>query len=489
MTSGSAQAKWQVARSDHFIVYSGGGTAQLRDFADKLERFDFLLRQLTRVTDEDGINPVKIFLVANIDSVSRLKGGNVAGFYSASEQSGFAVVPRSAGVSQFDLQADEILFHEYAHHFMLHHLPYAYPAWYVEGFAEYYSTTEFRPNGEIWVGRVPMARARDLAWLTLFPVRDLLESRTDETKEGRDRARYYATSWLLAHYFRNDEKRSKEFSAYLRAIGEGKSGEALEAVFDGGASALETDLQKYWKRNRFPYNRYAVKQQPQFTIVIEPLPEEQEALIHEEIETICCLKSEPPTRLLDDVRGAARRYPASAYANALLAELELKAGNDDASLVAAERAISIDSTNSRALLSKARVLMERASATDDGAAAETLWKEALRSIVSANRGNPDDPAPLAEYYRYHMRRGLKIPEIAYDGLDKAFSLLPQSPDLRFLTSAAYASLMEFDAAYELLGPLANSPHPSPMRDAAIKLRAEYRLAQEKLSDKAPSKAQ
>ena len=45
----AAQAEWYEARSSHFIVYSDGSRADAQAFAEKLERFDYVLRTLHRV--------------------------------------------------------------------------------------------------------------------------------------------------------------------------------------------------------------------------------------------------------------------------------------------------------------------------------------------------------------------------------------------------------------------------------------------------------
>ena len=57
-----------------------------------------------------------------------------------------AVVPRNTGTDGV-FTGQLVLFHEYAHHFMLQYAPAAYPAWYVEGFAEVVSTASFERKG------------------------------------------------------------------------------------------------------------------------------------------------------------------------------------------------------------------------------------------------------------------------------------------------------------------------------------------------------
>lgn len=65
-----------------------------------------------------------------------------------------------------------------------------------------------------------------------------------------------------------------------------------------------------------------------------------------------------------------------------------------------------------------------------------------------------------------------MPDLGYDGLYKAFTLLPQSPDYRFNVVRAMAARGDYATASLLLDPIAYSPHASNMREAAIRLKAE-----------------
>ena len=70
--------------------------------------------------------------------------------------------------SRTDLDPKSVLFHEYAHHFMLHHFPAAYPAWYVEGFAEFFSVVAFPQDGSIEYGKIA-----DMLLLSADPTADV----------------------------------------------------------------------------------------------------------------------------------------------------------------------------------------------------------------------------------------------------------------------------------------------------------------------------
>jgi hypothetical protein len=68
-----------------------------------------------------------------------------------------------------------------------------------------------------------------------------------------------------------------------------------------------------------------------------------------------------------------------------------------------------------------------------------------------------------------------MPQVGFDGLSKAFGLLPQNPDYRFAMAEALAREGHYAHASALLDPLAYSPHASELREAAVKRKAEYDL--------------
>ena len=149
---GVARAEWREAVSKHFIVYSEGSEAELRQATADLEKYDFLLRLMLNAPQDHPIR-LKIYLLEDQEAVAGSLGQNpysgVAGYYSASPRGSLAVGMRKeldwATVDGFTAQV--VLFHEYAHHLMLQYYAAAYPGWYVEGFAEYYGTTKIIPNG------------------------------------------------------------------------------------------------------------------------------------------------------------------------------------------------------------------------------------------------------------------------------------------------------------------------------------------------------
>jgi hypothetical protein len=115
-----ANAAWQRAESKHFVIYSDGSEKDLRRYAERLEAVHWLMKAATAVDDNSRIVKVRVYLVPDVQDVKRLygaPGSDVAGFYNPGTSGAIAVVPRYTGDGEFTGQL--VLFHEYAHHFML----------------------------------------------------------------------------------------------------------------------------------------------------------------------------------------------------------------------------------------------------------------------------------------------------------------------------------------------------------------------------------
>jgi hypothetical protein len=461
----TAQAAWLQAKSRHFVIYSESNEAKLREFAQKLEKFDGLLRRVTGVDDPEAGSPVAIFLLNDEAKVMELaRNRNVRGFYGTSERFAYAVLARGGKISDFDLGAEEVLFHEYTHHFMLHHFPAAYPAWYVEGFAEFFSVIKFLKDGAVQFGNIPQYRAPGLVLGSTYPLKQLL-ARDTKGLNAADGDRYYGTAWLLTHYFQYRVDRRQEIRLYLHDLADGVQNMQLDGYFAGGIDGLEKDLRAYMKKG-LAASRVDATTLTVGDIEVRPVDEAQGALMEDELRLMQRPGKDKLPGIVRSIRQTAVKFPASAYALTVLAQAEALAEEKLAALVDLDRAIALAPGLSRAYSQKAQLLLERAADSDR---AED-WKAALSAIVRANRTDLEDPLPLILFYRYHARRGGPMPQVGFDGLSKAFGLLPQNPDYRFAMAEALAREGHYAHASALLDPLAYSPHASELREAAVKRR-------------------
>ena len=141
-----AEAAWHEAKSRHFIIYADLKPDELRAYAERLERFDQAARKVRAMGDPPLTDSQRltVFALRSEGAVARLasRGSGVRGFYESRASGNFAFVPRRAGSSSvdWDLDAQEIFFHEYAHHLQLQFASVALPPWVIEGFAEFFAT-------------------------------------------------------------------------------------------------------------------------------------------------------------------------------------------------------------------------------------------------------------------------------------------------------------------------------------------------------------
>src|SRR5690349_9642968 len=97
-TASAALAEWQLARTAHFNIYSEQPPALLKEYAERLERFDAAVRKVRGLQDPpltDG-SKVTIFVLPNAAAIQRLHsytGTGVQGFYIGKASGSVAYVP------------------------------------------------------------------------------------------------------------------------------------------------------------------------------------------------------------------------------------------------------------------------------------------------------------------------------------------------------------------------------------------------------------
>jgi hypothetical protein len=479
---------WRRAETEHFIFFSDGSEKALREDAIKLERFDKLMRLLTKIGDDQGQVKLTVYFVSSASRVQSLYPGpvkSIAGFYATSPGGVLAVVPRTAeayngGSNKYAEIEDVILFHEYAHHLMLQYFPAAYPAWYVEGFAEFIGNTRVENDGIIKYGMPNISRAPSLFLGFQLPIEKLLTARVTDL-EGEQIGSLYARGWVLTHYLNFEPSRKGQLKSYLDAVGQGKSSlDAARASF-GDLKQLNRALDRYVSSS-IRYSKLGAPLSAPAEFKVTHLSEavSDTILLRVKLARGTAPKERAPIAL--ELRKLAAIHPGNASVLTSLAEAELDLGNDAASGVAAEAALKIEPQNGRALLWKGLSLsrpLARAADHDP-----VKWKAARSWIVKANRANTDDPLPLFENYLSYTQAGMPPTEIAIKGLAMAVGLVPQESMLRFAYASALGGQKKYDEAIAVLGPVANSPHGGDSADAAQKLIAA--ITQAKASGTVPT---
>jgi len=465
----AANAEWREASSRHFLVYSEGSAQALQLFATKLEKFDKAMRVLLGFPDEDlgAGNRVAVFVVDDMAAVQRLgraRGSGIAGFYSGRAGGSIAVVPRASGSGgRNELDPAIILLHEYSHHMMLQSAAAAYPAWFREGFAEFYSTAKFEKDGSIGFGAAANHRAWSLVGMSPLPIELLFDPSRRKLSREEWVATIYGRGWLLTHYLTFDPTRKGQLAAYLRAINAGKGSlEAAQSAF-GDLKVLDRELKTYLNRRLIPYLPMKAELLAVQPVAVRTLRPGEQAIMDLWMRSQVGVTKADAAQVARDMRKAAAAWPDDPAVQAALAEAEFDAGNLDSADAAAARAIAADPKNIDGLTYRARIAFERAKASAKGD--EAAWKAVRRLIGQANRADPNHPGPLILYYRSFAAQGIAPTPLAVDGLLQAFALAPQDVGLRM--NAARQLLVDGKAAEarRALAPIAFDPHGGTLGEA------------------------
>lgn len=442
-----AEAKWTRGETDRFIVYGQGGESQVRTYITKLATFDAVLRAHYPVTmDRAAGTKLQVVLVnGDLRRIRPNMPADMAGFYTARPDGLFAFVETAAGA-----QADYVLFHEYAHHFMLENFPVAYPAWFVEGFAEYFMTAEITLRG-VKIGGFNEGRAYQIMTQAWMPWDEIFSKTTGETRKDRMQA-YYAQSWLLMHYMRSDPKRARLLDAAVTAIGSGEPpSQAFWKATGWDAKQLNKELRSYVKLSAYIIAN-PLKTPPAVTYAT--LPASADDLFLDRLRVV--FSWEPDPAFLEQVRRKAARHPGDKLAELTLARAEYAIGDVAAGDALIARRLAAEPRDYDTLLEAAAGKM--ICGRRDDARRMEHFRAARGYFSKAFALNDSDFRVL---YGYALSRSLEqgFPtENDMNVLILGRELAPSFTELSMQAGMALLARGHRDDAMKVLAPVANNPH-------------------------------
>jgi len=469
-----AKAAWFEARSDHFIVYAQGGADEARNLAIDLERFDKGMRLLRSMPADPiaKVNPLTIFVVQDLGAVRRLCGqagrtvascANVAGFYDGRAAGSIAVTPRVSVGGTYDISPQIVLFHEYSHHMMFRYFAAAYPAWFVEGFAEFNSTAKIEKDGQMGLGSPALHRAYGLMLGTPLPIRKLLTARGPELNP-EDREKLYGRGWLLCHYLAFTPERRGQLDKYLNAVATGTpSLKAAEDAF-GNLTQLDRALDVYMKSRTWRTLMFSEKETAPDEVKVRQLGEGESAMMPVRIRSQRGVDQRAAQDVVKAARTIAASFPKDPAVQDALAEAEFDAGETAQARAAADRALAADASDRTAMLYEGRSRM--AEAIKQKKFDAKTWSDVRSWFVKANRAEPNAAAPLMLFYVSFLAQHVKPTANAVTGLEQAQAIAPEADDLRMLLARQYLLDDRKPEARAILLPLAFNPHADADNPAA-----------------------
>lgn len=471
MIAAPAAASWQEASSAHFVVYSNDTPANVRAFTDRLERFEQALRLIRGIPSRTTTDAerVRVYIVANQMELRKLYGRDdgVVGFYRTYVGGPKAFVPRSTeGNTDDTLTPQQVLLHEYTHHFMylnIHDL--AFPPWFVEGFAEFHATANFEANGNITFGKPPKYRVNTVGDASILPASRLIQ-RDPGSMNGWQRDALYSRGWLLIHMMTFDPARKGQLVAYMNAINSGKSASEAGKVF-GDLTRLDWDMSRYINQKRLGIVTVHAKDLSEPAITIRELTPGEAAVMPARLRTERGVAKDvnTPSSVVTLARRLAEPFANDAGAQNELAEAEFDAENFAAAAAAADRALAADPKSIHAMIYRGMAQAAQLEQAKDKADAH--WRDARRWFLSANKLDPDNPLPLALFYQSFARAGQVPSKNSEDGVLAAYDLAPFSDGLRMTAATILLHRGDTKQAKIAIAQVAYGAHQGPIGKIAL----------------------
>ena len=466
--AGAAQADtstWLKAETPRFTIYSMGSERNLKAYAERVEVMDAVFWEVYGLQrPAPPLHKLSIYLVdkpATLRLIAPSLREGVVGFYSASPGDVFAM-----GLAGAD--NDYVLLHEYVHHLMLQHFPYGYPAWLVEGYAEYFMSTTVE-DSSIKVGYAPSGRTGELNSQAWLPWEDVLTKRVSDVPNSRV-SLFYAQSWLLTHYLLSDPERSKQLQAYLTAIGQGTpSVAAFEAATGMKADALDRRLNTY-ASGQTPYVQFKRSQFPAAPVTIAPLSAGASDLLLDDLDLRTGVDASRKSEVIARVHAKAGRYPDDPAVQLTLARAEIAAGDPAVGAEILKRRLAANSNDVEALALEADRLMDLGDKTP--ARQSELYTQAGNILVAAFRLDPARYQTLAAFARSRRGEPNYPSDNTLTALLTGLKLAPQVAENRLAAADGLIKRARPREAIIVLGPLANSPHDGALSKKAREMMIE-----------------
>jgi FimV-like protein len=467
-----AERSWTEIRTENFHLISSADRERALEVAEHLERFRSLAGVLTGAKRLDPMLPTRVFVFGDLaDWRSVRPAADVTGFFLSDMEANYVALDVSGG----DVDAPlETVLHEYVHFLMRNEVSRIhYPTWYAEGFADAISTARVEERG-IVVGAIPPVRAAWLANASWLPLESIITARGYDDMSSRQRAMFYAQSWLLVHrltwgHVGGFEPREEQMVAYITRVARGDPAEVVfPEVFGVGFEEMEAELRRYAEQG--PPLVLARHDVPDFdfTPVVQPLARGEYLL------RLCELQL---------ARGEDGASDAEALARLALAERP----GDPRGLVLLALAQEMQGDRADPTLAEQAV----AAAPDDPA---VLRAAGRLDLLELQRPDvlPAEQMRIGERARDHFARAADLaPEVpaGYAGLGYAFLALgdPAAADralreafqrarwdlsLALALGELHAEYGEPDGARVLLREVAGSAHDDAMRERARELLEE-----------------
>jgi tetratricopeptide (TPR) repeat protein len=460
---------WTEVRTESFVLISSAETERALEVVEHLERFRSVAGVLTGATRLDPALPTRVFAFGDVtDWRSFRPAADVGGVFLSDMEANYIALDLSRGT--VDSAIDTVL-HEYVHFLVRNQVSRIhYPTWYAEGFADAISTARVEEQGLV-VGAIPPIRAVWLVRGTWLPLERVVTARSYAGLDARERAMFYAQSWLLVHrltwgHVGGFEPRHEQMKAYLVRIARGDPpADAFPETFGVGFDEMDAELRRYLDHG--PPLVLARHDAPDFDFAprVQPLPPGAH-LLH-----LCDLQIARGRAGARDAEALARlvleEHPDDARA-LVLVSLAMAMQGEPVDRGLAERAVALAPDDPAVLRSAGRLGLLELQRPDLPPADRTRIAEQARDLYArAIEQAPEVPAAWAGLG--YALLALDDPAGADIALREAFQRARWDLSLALALGELHAEHGEPEGARVLLREVAGSAHDDAMRARAQEL--------------------
>lgn len=482
--AGEARAEWRRAESANFVIQGDLTERELRDYANRLEALDLLLRRLTGVTAQPGRQRAEILVVANVAEARRNPDMRdfEGGVNLVVPLGSLVVVAREYDAERLSYDVNRTLFHEYAHAFMRRYLAYPQPGWYVEGFATYFESAKLPLDGRAQHGGFPLDIAGAFNAERSVPFREVM-AESNNRYVNRPPISVYATGWVLTHHYLSGAPRSAEIGRYLAAVKAGKPVGNPDIFFAGGTAALDRDMSAYLKALP-PPREIALAPIDPARITIRTMRPAEVALVRRRLADIGLSASPEGTdarektklrAAYEATRALHDQYPDERELSLYAMRLALFADEYAAAEAIADKLLAAEPNNPDLLAMKANAVTSLAP-RDKPAQFSAAILRGRALIQRAQAIEPDNPAAAEALYRNFFAEQGGSP-VTRRHLQRAVQLNPDNVTIRIKAVELATRARDYTGAIALLEPTANSPHNTPARRFAQAMISSLRRLQ------------
>ncbi|WP_374762945.1 tetratricopeptide repeat protein [Yunchengibacter salinarum] len=480
--SRSDDSRWVQVETPHVRIISQVGADRTRRMARSLDAFRQYLQALFPGELSVPLSPVTVVVVDDDARFADLTGITATrGVYRTALDGTFAVVSAERRDSMFSRSGEQVLRHEYVHHFLHHRYQRTFPLWFEEGLAEFLAG--FRDfdgsarfggmNRPFWavlregvvssqpVTTVNVAMPRAAPRWASFDA--LMTARTRELDGFRPRmgrALFYAQSWALVHHLMGNGWDDPRWRALLDRLQKGETPQAaMQASYGFGIATLDSRVRADFRRGR--ESRHSIGVEARITPPDLSVRTLKDGAAQEMLVKVAVLFARPGSthlgRLARALSAAATADPRNPFPLAMLTRLLARAGalDEAATLIEGARdklGDKLPLVRESALLTVRRQRDRWANEGADGVDSARL----RRAIRDLDRVLESEPGPRHQFHAA-FARAIQPPRKLADAaplVRRAYRANPVDPDIQVLMGQVLISEGDYDAACRVLRPVA-----------------------------------